>query len=387
MGTLITRGGIIYVDFRFKGQRCREVTQMPDTQQNRRKCDAFLKRIEAEIVLGTFDYAAYFPDGGKVEVFRNLERRVASAKSHTPLFGDFAETWFAERRIEWRRSYADTMRITLEKYLVPRFGDTALDLIEKPDIMAFRAGLADQPGVSAGTKLSAARINKIMMPLRMVLIEGADRFGFVSPWRNIKPVKQKKSDVDPFTLDEVNRFLNAVRPDMRNYYAVRFFTGLRSSEVDGLKWQYVDLDKRQILVREALVQGRVETTKTDGSMREIAMNHLVFEALVAQREVTAKLSDYVFCMRSGNPFINRNVTSRIWYPTLRYLGLRPRRPYQTRHTAATLWLASGENPEWIARQMGHSSTEMLFRVYSRFVPNLTRQDGSAFEQLLRAKFG
>jgi integrase len=387
MGTLISRSGVIYVDFRFKGQRCREVTNMTDTPQNRRKCEAFLKRIEAEIVLGTFDYAAYFPDGGKVEVFRTLEKRVASAKSDTPMFREFAETWFAERRIEWRRSYADTMRITLNKYLLPQFGNTALNLIEKPDIMAFRAGLADQPGVSPGTKLSAARINKIMMPLRMVLIEGADRFGFVSPWRNIKPVKQKKSDVDPFTLDEVNRFLDAVRPDMRNYYAVRFFAGLRSSEVDGLKWQYVDLDKRQILVREALVQGRMETTKTDGSMREIAMNHLVYEALVSQREVTAKLSDYVFCMRSGNPFINRNVTSRIWYPTLRYLGLRPRRPYQTRHTAATLWLASGENPEWIARQMGHSSTEMLFRVYSRFVPNLTRQDGSAFEQLLRAKFG
>jgi integrase len=338
-------------------------------------------------VLGTFDYAAYFPDGGKVEVFRTLEQRVASAKSDTPLFREFAEQWFAERRIEWRRSYANTMRITLDKYLLPHFGGTALDLIEKPDIVTFRAGLGDQPGVSAGTTLSAARINKIMMPLRMILIEGADRFGFESPWRNIKPVKQKKSDVDPFTLEEVNRFLEAVRTDMRNYNVVRFFTGLRSSEVDGLKWQYVDFDKRQILVREALVQGQMETTKTDGSMREIAMNHLVYEALRSQREITAKLSDYVFCMRSGNPFINRNVTSRIWYPTLRYLGLRPRRPYQTRHTAATLWLASGENPEWIARQMGHSSTEMLFRVYSRFVPNLTRQDGSAFEQLLRAKFG
>jgi integrase len=133
MGTLITRGGVIYVDFRFKGQRCREVTQMLDTQQNRRKCDAFLKRIEAEIVLGTFDYAAYFPDGGKVELFRTLEKRIASAKSHTPLFRAFAETWFAERRIEWRRSYVDTMRITLNKYLEPHFGDSALDLIEKSD--------------------------------------------------------------------------------------------------------------------------------------------------------------------------------------------------------------------------------------------------------------
>jgi integrase len=47
-----------------------------------------------------------------------------------------------------------------------------------------------------------------------------------------------------------------------------------------------------------------------------------------------------------------------------------------------LWLAAGENPEWIARQMGHTTSEMLFKVYSRYVPNLTRQDGSAFENLL-----
>lgn len=80
------------------------------------------------------------------------------------------------------------------------------------------------------------------------------------------------------------------------------------------------------------------------------------------------------------------MTKRVWYPLLAYLGLEKRRPYQTRHTAATLWLASGEAPEWIARQMGHTSTEMLFRVYSRYVPNLTRQDGSAFERLLAARF-
>jgi integrase len=60
--------------------------------------------------------------------------------------------------------------------------------------------------------------------------------------------------------------------------------------------------------------------------------------------------------------------------------------YQIRHTTATLWLASGEAPEWIARQLGHSSTEMLFRVYSRYVPNLTRQDGSAIDRLLASRF-
>ncbi|MFO1607116.1 hypothetical protein QOT38_04440, partial [Pseudomonas aeruginosa] len=46
--------------------------------------------------------------------------------------------------------------------------------------------------------------------------------------------------------------------------------------------------------------------------------------------------------------------------------------------------SAGENPEWIARQMGHTTTEMLFRVYSRYVPNLTRRDGSAFDNLIQA---
>jgi 3'-5' exoribonuclease len=90
----------------------------------------------------------------------------------------------------------------------------------------------------------------------------------------------------------------------------------------------------------------------------------------------------VFCNRLGKPLDHKNVTNRVWYPLLRHLGLKKRRPYQCRHTAATLWLAAGEAPEWIARQLGHTTTEMLFRVYSRYVPNLTRRDGSAFERLI-----
>ena len=64
------------------------------------------------------------------------------------------------------------------------------------------------------------------------------------------------------------------------------------------------------------------------------------------------------------------------------LGIPYRRPYDTRHTAATLMVAAGESPEWVARQLGHANTKMLFTVYSKFVPNLTRNDGSALDRLL-----
>jgi len=150
----------------------------------------------------------------------------------------------------------------------------------------------------------------------------------------------------------------------------------------GLQWQYVDFDRRQILVRQALVKGKLIYTKNDGSFRTIDMSQQVYDALKEQQKVTGEEMGFVFCNRDGGPLSHNNVTKRVWYPLLRYLGLRKRRPYQTRHTTATLWLAAGESPEFIARQMGHTTTEMLFRVYSRYVPNLTRQDGSAFEAVV-----
>jgi integrase len=180
----------------------------------------------------------------------------------------------------------------------------------------------------------------------------------------------------------VQQILATVRADFHDYYTVRFFTGMRTGEIDGLKWKYIDLERRLILVRETIVDGEEDTTKTDGSQRDIQMNEAVYQALLRQEKATRKVSSFVFCNREGKPLDHVNVTKRVWYPLLRHLGLTLRRPYQTRHTAATLWLGSGENPQWIARQMGHASTEMLFKVYARFVPNLTRQDGSAFERLL-----
>ena len=55
--------------------------------------------------------------------------------------------------------------------------------------------------------------------------------------------------------------------------------------------------------------------------------------------------------------------------------------YETRHTFASCALAAGETPEWVAKTLGHVNTSMIYKTYGRYIPNLTRQDGSAFERL------
>jgi integrase len=379
--------GTLFFDFQFKGARCREQTTLPDTPANRKKLGKILERIQAEIALGSFDYRRYFPNSAMAERFdapANGTTGVAAANiPDTPLFSIFAETWYAEKEVEWSHSHRETVRLTLDTHLLPAFGDKPLGAIDKAAIMAYRAELAKRPG-HAGKQLSPSRVNHILNPLRMILREAAERFGIGDPMQTMKSLKVPRTEVDPFTLDEVRLILRTVRADYRPYYTVRFFTGLRTAEIDGLQWQYVDFQRRQILVRETVVRGRIEGTKTPESRREIDMADAVEQALRTQQTLSGTRSKFVFCAANGEPLRHHNVTARVWYPLLRHLGLKRRRPYQTRHTAATLWLAAGENPEWIARQMGHTTTEMLFRVYSRYVPNLTRRDGSAMSRLLAA---
>lgn len=381
MASIRERHGRLFFDFVFKKIRCREQTLLPDTPTNRKKLEQVLRKIDAEITLGTFDYAKYFPNSPRVDEFKKLnhQTRKAAGKA-TPLFKEFMVEWYEEMKIGWRDSYDQTVIKILDGRLVKTFGEMEVSDITKADLMQFRARLGEEDGRN-GKKMSAAHINRHMYIMRMILREAAERFDFNTPFKGIKALRNNKPDIDPFNLEEVNKIINSVDPWYRNYYAVRFLTGMRTGEIDGLKWKYIDFDKRLIMVRESLVKNKQTYTKNDFSQRDIEMSSSVYEALKAQHKVSGHL-EYVFVNVRGDHLNYHNISRRIWHPLLKKLNLKRRNPYQTRHTAATIWLGAGENPAWIAKQMGHSTTEMLFRVYARYVPNLTRKDGSAMERLL-----
>lgn len=392
--------GMLYLDFSYRGVRCREQTALLDTAENRRRVQSLMSRISKEIKQGVFDYGATFPGSPKAARFGALQGPIGSAPSKvtgevvqtaaqsipdTPTFSDFSLTWRKEMAPQWRRQHRNSVDATFDAHLMAEFGDRPVGSITKADVMTFRAKLAELPGRS-NPKLSPSTINKAMGLLRQCLTEASERFGTSDPFKGVKRLKGRRPDVKPFSLDEVEKIRTTIRPDFRHYMTCRFFTGMRTGEINGLKWKYVDFEQEVIRVREVFSAGEAEdNAKTESSIRDIPMLPMVKEALKQHWEERDPESEYVFTTREGNPIDAHNFANRIWYPLLRYLDLDKRRPYQTRHTTATLMLASGENPEWIARLMGHANTQMLFTVYSRFVPNLTRQDGLAITGLLNSR--
>jgi integrase len=275
----------------------------------------------------------------------------------------------------------------IHTHVVPFFKDLPLEQVTDAHLKRFITHLQALPGKGA-RPMGPKSINNYLGPVKAMLREAAEKklLGY-DPTMFMKRLRVPKPDINPFTPQEIVQFLARVTPHYRTYFHVAFLTGMRPNEQSALKWGNIDFVHRKITVREGRV-GKVEgLPKTQENIRDIAMLEPVYELLRTYRTEARRRNEYVFLNQHGRPIEITTLRRRIWYPALRRAGLRTRIMYQTRHTFATLLLATGENPEWIAQQLGHASTQMLFQRYAKFIPNATHRDGAAFMDVYWRWFG
>ena len=291
MASVRQHRGRLLIDYREGGGRQRVYTKLADTPAHRDQLQRVADQVDAALDLGRSVQAVLEQAGLLAAATQGVSAAIApvvatsalaTKQQPTPLFAAFAEQWFGEFKVGWRKTYITTVRGILDQHLLPRFGAFMIGTVTRAQVLELRSHLAGMRGRRPGTKLSPARINTIMLILRQILQEAADRHEFTMPMGRLKPLKVPKSDVQPFSLDQVRLILDTVRPDYRHYMTVRFFTGMRSGEIHGLKWKYVDFERRLILVREAFVGGEDEYTKTDASQRDIQLSEVVYDALREQ---------------------------------------------------------------------------------------------------------
>lgn len=334
-----------YIDFYAGSRRVRECVGTSKTMAEK----ALVVR-KSEILRGRFSIK---PKGG-------------------PLFKDFAVQWLEERKAHLKPSSLYDYHCISRRYLLPTFGARPLGKITEGDLEKFVSCLQ-------GGGLSNKRINNVLIPLK-TLFKTAYRRKIISsnPIEFIGVLRVDKPEIRPLDMNEVRLFLEGVDSHFKNYFTVAFFTGLRPSEQIALKWDGIDFTRDKITVTDARVMGIEGPPKTVESRRVIDMIPPVKEALKSQAESTFLKGPYVFVSKEGSIVDVHNLRERVWYPTLKKTGLRRRTMYQTKHTFATLMLSSGENPSWVARMMGHTTTEMLFKRYNKYIPNVTHRDGFAF---------
>ena len=400
-GSVRNIDGKVYLDFRYLENRVRETANLPwnkkNAQQERARLDVIMVRVQE----GSFRFAEAFPHSKQREFFTGLENE------NNPLlvtpdqvrFGEYARSWVevlaGSGRIRGRTLLG--YRSYLNLYLIPFFENRTFSQINAVTLDRFVAWVRKRK--LQGREISNRSINKILVVLKMVCKSAAIEYGWggtYTPFFGFRklPERDAYETIRPFGIEEQAALLNALSPHWRPYFRFAFASGLRPGEQTALKPEDIDWDRGQLHVRRAWTldeRGKqiMGDTKNRYSRRTIPITPVMAEALREQTAIHRRLGgEFLFCTPQGTPVRVDNLRNRVWDRALRKANLARRELKQTRHTFATMALSCGENPLWIAKVMGHRDTNMIIKVYGKYIENGSGgQDGLRLDALLRGTTG
>lgn len=161
------------------------------------------------------------------------------------------------------------------------------------------------------------------------------------------------------TLLDVRRVHAQLEDSAQTAFAVGVFAGLRTGEVLGLDWKDVDLEARQIRVRQAVRFSKLGPLR-DEDPRTVPILDALAPAL-ARWKLSTGGTGQLFKPKRGN-FLRPNTLHAALAVALKDLHLPTVTWYQaTRHTFASQWVIGGGSMERLALILAHSSTEVTRR--------------------------
>jgi len=228
-------------------------------------------------------------------------------------------------------------------------------------------------------------VQLILTPLRNTLEQAlVDELIESNPFDSIRLNKilardqlQSDFEADPFDVDEIEAILGACdREQEHNAFKFAFCTGMRPSEYIAHEWPNINFVMHNLKVSSAFVDGKTKmSAKTKAGLRTIDLRQGAFDALKAQQVHTKTAGHLVFLNPgTGQQWAGDKPIRERWGRILLLAGVRYRNPYQTRHTYASNLLMLGANPLYVATQLGHVDTTLVFKTYGRWIAAGLDQD-------------
>lgn len=264
------------------------------------------------------------------------------------------------------RSTLRSYRQHVNTHILPVIGDIEVDALTMPKVREFSEHL-----LMNGSKAMA---KKVLGSLRALLNEAQGR-GLVATnvAREVKLRNSRRHEEDAVipTKAEIRLLLAKVPERHRPWLVTALFTGLRSSELRGLSWANINLDKHTIqVVRRADRWNVLSSPKSRAGRRTIPMAPMVHLVLSQWKDRCPKGElDLVFPNGSANVESHANLYHRLFRPLMVACKIvdaegKPRFSiHSLRHAAASLYIEQGWSPKKIQTLMGHSSIDMTFNVY------------------------
>jgi integrase len=312
--------------------------------------------------------------GDYVEAQSELSRMLrpeADADGAQPVertFGNYVEhEWAQYVRDNWKNSTQITQGSFVRVHIVPYFEQMLLSRIKPTNVVEFHTAM-ETKGLSKKTRRNVHAILTKMFTYAhdLELISGNPVKRGIAP-------KVEKSEKPALTEDQLYALFDVLPVRTKAFYVALAFTGIRTGEALGLKWEDLDFAARELHIRRAIYRGKEATPKTSGSIRPRPMVDDLYQALRNHKTMSVYTSptDYVFASSTGRP-MNPDQLREILQGALRKLDIkfdqsRADGLHLLRHTSGSLIYRRTANVKIAQEWLGHSSSRITLDTYTHLM--------------------
>ena len=294
-----------------------------------------------------------------------------------------AELWLERSEAEGlERGTMRYYRDMAEKHINPIVGNLKLSRLNQPTVEKMRDDLLKTR--------SRAMTQKAIKILKGIL-KDAKRRGLVSQNVaqdvSVKNQSRHQEEIVIPTVEDVRQIIDKAEGRWRPFLVTALFTGLRASELRGLTWENVDLDKGVIHVRQRADRyNDMGSPKSKAGRRDIPIGALVVNTLREWKLACPKGElNLVFPNGVGKIESLGNIYNRGFHPIQKVCGMtvetskkdKQGKPivsakygfHALRHFYASWLIDQGFKPKQIQTMMGHSSITLTFDTYGHLFPS------------------
>ena len=225
------------------------------------------------------------------------------------------------------------------RWLDQHFGGLYLDEITKP--------LINEVASLKRSEVTAATVNRYLALIGSVLRAARDDWEWIPNIPRVRLLKEPSKRVRWLTKDEAHRLLAELPEHLADMAAFTLATGMRRSNVTGLRWDAVDMERRTAWVHPDQSKSR----------RAIAVP-LNADAMHILEKLVGRHDTHVFTYR-GNPIFQ--TSTKAWYAALERAGIKNFRWHDLRHTWASWHIQAGTTLQELMELGGWASYSMVLR--------------------------
>jgi integrase len=255
-------------------------------------------------------------------------------------------------------------RSYLENWVLPRWGELKLDQIKPVTVEEWLHGIKR-------AKATRAKIRNLMSALfsHAMRYEWTDK----NPIKLVRQSAKRERIPDVLELAELRLLLTKLDTRERTLVLLAAATGLRVSELLGIRWADVNFETLELSVTRSIWHQKIGDCKTEASAKPVPLDGYMAEDLLRWRKKSPypMQEDWVFAsptMKGEQPYWPDNLMKRYIKPVARANGIHKNIGWHTfRHTFGTLLKANGEDVKTVQELLRHANSRITLDVYTQAV--------------------